>query len=282
MAGIRAGRIWVGHGDLIAGLDMRVRVNGNNPGAPLGAKLAINEGDTVDVIVTINLQDGPNFAQFLPQLAKVDLIVGDIVGPATDRDSFTTPSTKVVQSWDTSGRTGTITLKWGLGKVDRPLYVRLRGSDGKRLGAGLPRRVDRPVRAGHRRGRGRRPVGGPLVLLQPDLRRDTEPVAVRPQAVSLPLLSVDTALTSLAETEHVLLGLGRQVLLPGDAVLCTHMVRDGEPHYAFTLVTADVDAIDQVAAYFAAWPTVVSQDQPAASSCFTPRAAPGDDGGVRP
>jgi hypothetical protein len=136
MAGIRAGRIWVGHGDLIAALDMRVRVNGHNPGAPLGSKLAVNEGDTVDVIINIKLQDGPNFAQFLPQLAKVDLIVGDIVGPATDRDSFTTPNTKVVKSWDTSGRTGTITLKWSLGKVDRPLYVRLRGSDGKRSAPG--------------------------------------------------------------------------------------------------------------------------------------------------
>jgi PHP domain len=136
MAAIRAGRVWVGHGDLIAGLDMRVRVAGQGLGVPLGAKLAINNGDNVEVVVSIKLQDGPNFAQFLPQLNRVDLIVGDIVGPSIDRDSFTTPTTKVVKSWDTSGKTGTITLKYSLGKVDSPVYVRLRGTDGNRSAPG--------------------------------------------------------------------------------------------------------------------------------------------------
>ena len=136
MAGIRAGRVWVSHGDLIHGLDMRVRVAGQGPGVPLGGKLNIRNNDRVEVVVTITLADGPNFAQFLPKLNRVDLIVGDVVGEPTDRDSFVAPNTKVVTSWDTSTATGTITLKYDLGKVDAPVYVRLRGTDGNRSAVG--------------------------------------------------------------------------------------------------------------------------------------------------
>ncbi|BEP13801.1 PHP domain-containing protein [Acidothermaceae bacterium B102] len=136
MAGIRAGRVWISHGDLIQGLDMRVRVVGKGQGVPLGGKLAVKHNDSVQVVVTITLQDGPNFAQFQPVLNRVDLIAGDIVGEPTDRDSFVAPNTKVVKSWDTSGATGTITLTYDLGKVDKPMYVRLRGTDGNRSAPG--------------------------------------------------------------------------------------------------------------------------------------------------
>ncbi len=136
MAGLRAGRVWIGHGDLIAGLDMRVAVKGHGPGAPLGGRLQVRNRDTVEVTVKIKLADSPNFAQFTPKLNRVDLIVGDVLGAATDRDSFTTPNTKVVKSWDTSAETDSVTLTFSLGKVDRPLYVRLRGTDGNRSAPG--------------------------------------------------------------------------------------------------------------------------------------------------
>ncbi len=143
MAGIRAGRVWVSHGGLIAGLDMRAGVRGRKSrGTALGGKLHVDEKDTVTVTIRIRLADGPNFAQFTPKLNRVDLIAGDILGPATDRDSFTTPNTKVVQSWDTSSASGILTLSYSFPKVDRPFYVRLRGTDGNRtapgyLGAGV-------------------------------------------------------------------------------------------------------------------------------------------------
>ena len=104
MAGIRAGRVWVGHGDLIAGLDMRVGVKGHGPVPPSAAGCRSATATRSRSIVKIQLADSPNFAQFTPKLNRVDLIVGDVLGPTTDRDSFTTPNTKVVKSWDTSGR----------------------------------------------------------------------------------------------------------------------------------------------------------------------------------
>ncbi|MGN6607012.1 MAG: PHP domain-containing protein [Jatrophihabitans sp.] len=138
MQGIRAGRIWVAHGDLIAGLDARVAVKGDRrPGATLGGTLAVREGDRAVLTVTIALATRSNFAQFRPKLNRVDLVQGDITGPAADRDVFTTPSTKVVRSWDTSTNSGSVTLTYDLGKVDRPYYVRLRGTDANRTAVGF-------------------------------------------------------------------------------------------------------------------------------------------------
>lgn len=85
------------------------------------------------------------------------------------------------------------------------------------------------------------------------------------------VLAVDSPLTSLAGAEHALLGLGRQVTLPADAFLCTHMVRDDQPHYAFSLTSYDEDAVDVVRATFDDWPSAVSRDdRPSASSGYTP------------
>ena len=83
------------------------------------------------------------------------------------------------------------------------------------------------------------------------------------------LLALDTPLTSLAETEHALLGLGQQVVLPADLVLCTHMVRDSAPHYAFSLAAADGTLLAQVQEHFADWPSALSRRQPSASSALT-------------
>jgi len=137
MAGLRAGRVWVSHGDLISALDMRISVKGrSNPGTTLGGQVQVREGDTVELSITIKLADTANFAQFTPKLNKVDLIVGDVLGPVSDRDAFTTPNTKVVKSWDTSTATGSVRLTYDFKKVDRPFYVRLRGSDGNRTAPG--------------------------------------------------------------------------------------------------------------------------------------------------
>ncbi len=53
------------------------------------------------------------------------------------------------------------------------------------------------------------------------------------------MLGIDTQFTTLAEAEHALLDLGRQVALPADAMVCSHEVRDGAPHYAFSIALAE-------------------------------------------
>jgi hypothetical protein len=134
MDGIRAGRIWVDHGQLISGLD--VRVSGGSRWATLGGALHVKKGTHVKLTADVALAGGPNFAGFLPTLARVDVIQGDVTGPVSDPDTFTAPTAKVVQSYEVNKATGTVRLTFDLGRVDRPVYLRLRGTDGNRNGVG--------------------------------------------------------------------------------------------------------------------------------------------------
>ncbi len=135
MAGLRAGRVWVDHGGLLGSLDVRVRAGGKE--VPLGGVLVAPKGSKVEVITTITTATRPNWSEFVPRLAKVDLIKGKITGPTADTDSFRAPGTRVYGSFDARGITGTKTVVTNLGKLDGPVYLRLRGSDGNRLGTGL-------------------------------------------------------------------------------------------------------------------------------------------------
>ncbi|MFD9441323.1 PHP domain-containing protein [Streptomyces sp. NPDC060006] len=134
MDGIRAGRVWVDHGQLLSGLD--VRLSGGSRWATLGGALHVKKGTNVTLTVDIALADGPNWAGFTPKLARVDVIQGDVTGPVADKDTFTAPTAKVVKSYEVNKSTGTVRITYSLGRVDRPLYVRLRGSDGNRSAVG--------------------------------------------------------------------------------------------------------------------------------------------------
>ncbi|MFE7853303.1 PHP domain-containing protein [Streptomyces sp. NPDC057403] len=135
MDGIRAGRVWVDHGGLISGLDAQLRSGGRR--VTLGDTLHVRRGSNVDLLVEISLANGPNWAQFVPQLARVDVIQGDVTGPVSDKDVFSTPNTKVVKSFEVNKATGSVRLTYSLGRVDKPVYVRLRGTDGNRSAVGL-------------------------------------------------------------------------------------------------------------------------------------------------
>jgi hypothetical protein len=135
MAGMRAGRVWVDHGRLVESLDIRLQAGGRE--VPLGGVLTAPRGTPVTLSIRIRTARRPNWSQFVPQLAKVDVIRGDVTGPARNRDTFRAPGTRVVRSYDTSGQTDVIILRHQLGRLDTGFYVRLRGSDGNRLGVGL-------------------------------------------------------------------------------------------------------------------------------------------------
>jgi len=138
MRGLRAGRVWVDHGALLDGLDVRVRQAGSrDPGFPLGSAVRVRRGQRLELVITVQKASTPNWAQFVPALAKVDVIRGGVTGRSSDRDSFHTPDTSVVQTRDVSGQTQAFRLTYSLGRVDQPCYVRLRGSDGKRLAVGI-------------------------------------------------------------------------------------------------------------------------------------------------
>jgi hypothetical protein len=134
MAGLRAGRVWVDHGGLIDGLDVRVRAG--DSWVTLGDTLVARKGTAAQLVITIDLARQPNWAQFVPALSRVDVIRGAVTGPVTDKDVFSTPATKVVKSFEVGPASGRVTFSYDLGRVDGPFYVRLRGTDGKRSAPG--------------------------------------------------------------------------------------------------------------------------------------------------
>lgn len=138
MDGLRAGRVWVDHGGLLDSLDVQVRSRKDRrPGYSLGDTVDLKRGTPLELVLKVSTATLPNWAGFVPQLAKIDVIRGSVTGPASDRDSFHTPDTKVVTTFDVSGRDGVFELTFDLGVADEPFYVRVRGSDGKRTQPGL-------------------------------------------------------------------------------------------------------------------------------------------------
>jgi hypothetical protein len=135
MDGLRAGRVWVDHGGLVDSVDVRLRAAGQE--VPLGGVLTAKRGTAVRLVIRIRPAQLPNWSQFVPRLAKVDVIRGAVTGPVSNRDTFQAPGTRVVKSYDVSGETELITLSYPLGRLDDGFYVRLRGSDGNRLSPGL-------------------------------------------------------------------------------------------------------------------------------------------------
>ncbi|MHA3704029.1 PHP domain-containing protein [Jatrophihabitans sp. YIM 134969] len=137
MDGLRAGRVWVDHGGLLD--NVNVRLVGGGQSVPLGGVLAVPRGTAISLVIDIQPARTPNWSQFVPQLAKLDIIQGLVTGKARDKDTFSAPNTKVLKSWDLSGNgTDRIQITQGLGRVgDQGLYVRLRGSDGNRTAPGL-------------------------------------------------------------------------------------------------------------------------------------------------
>ncbi len=137
MAGLRAGRVWLDHGHLLDGLDARLkRDRDHGRGVTLGGRLRVRKGEKLTLDVTVTTTSRPNAQGILPQLAHVDVIRGAVRGPVADRDAWRAPDTKVVQTKDVSGRAGTYTLRIPVTAGDESFYVRLRGSDGNRNGAG--------------------------------------------------------------------------------------------------------------------------------------------------
>ncbi|WP_224353548.1 PHP domain-containing protein [Streptomyces olivaceus] len=139
MDGLRSGRVWVDHGGLVDSVDARVRVAGGPPGsgAVLGGALTARRGTPVELALEIELPTTPNWAQFVPELARVDLIRGAVTGPAADRDSFVAPRTRVIASFEVRPGDRKLSVRFDLGRVDEPYYVRLRGTDGNRSRPGL-------------------------------------------------------------------------------------------------------------------------------------------------
>jgi hypothetical protein len=134
MRGIRHGRVWVVHGDLISGLE--VRVVGSTSAATLGGTVCVPPGESVELQILISRTTSPNANGDVPVLRRVDVITGAVTGPVADRDTMTAPGAAVVRSFDVSNGSGDLVLNHVFSNVRTPFYVRLRGTDGNYSAAG--------------------------------------------------------------------------------------------------------------------------------------------------
>jgi predicted metal-dependent phosphoesterase TrpH len=128
---IRAGNMFPVHGDLVDRLELTATTA--EAAAPMGGSLLLNRpGQEVSLSIRLRVPDGPNHAGRRPVLHHVDLISGEVSGPAADRQSMTNPTTRVVARFEASGfrREGPYLVRsHRFTNVRRSFYVRLRGTN---------------------------------------------------------------------------------------------------------------------------------------------------------
>jgi myo-inositol-hexaphosphate 3-phosphohydrolase len=130
--GLRSGRVFVTTGDLVEAIDLSVAaVEDPARTASLGGRLEVAAGTTL--VVTIRVQDpaGRNPAGREPAVDHIDLIGGDVTGPAADRDTDRNPTTRVLRRFTAADwvRDGEWISASHRMVADRALYLRLRGTN---------------------------------------------------------------------------------------------------------------------------------------------------------
>jgi len=139
---MREGRSFFVTGDLIDAMEFTVSAGGRS--AAMGGVLQTQPGS--DVTVTIRLHDprGKNALGDEVELNRVDLIGGDVTGPVpkyledgkTENPAYkvdTNPSARVLAHFDSSNwkvtGDGWVEMTYTLPKLDRNVYLRLRGTN---------------------------------------------------------------------------------------------------------------------------------------------------------
>lgn len=129
MEAIRTGRVFVATGDLVT--ELFVTVRSGEASAFIGGELVVEPGATVDVEIRFLDPDAPNHGGRTPAVARVDLIVGAVLGPAEDREADLNPTTRVERrfgpgEWERDGEHRVIRHR--LDAIDASLYLRVRGT----------------------------------------------------------------------------------------------------------------------------------------------------------
>ncbi|MEU6643948.1 PHP domain-containing protein [Saccharomonospora sp. NPDC046836] len=131
MRAMRAGRIWVDHGQLIDSLDVSVGGDNGHYRGTLGEVVTARRRGSVDVKIRIGLPERPNNNGDEPRLRRVDLIAGAVTGPLRDANTISAPRTRVVKSFEVRQKKGFVELSHRFRNVDESFYLRIRGTDGR-------------------------------------------------------------------------------------------------------------------------------------------------------
>ena len=128
---LKAGRVFAVTGDLIDALFVEVAVKGSSRKAGIGETLNVTPQDELVLRVRFRDPDTLNAGGDNPQVARVDAIIGQISGPAADRNSDETVTTRVLQRFykqNWQQQNGFSVFELPLGKVTADQYLRLRGT----------------------------------------------------------------------------------------------------------------------------------------------------------
>lgn len=131
--GLRNGRVFVTLGDLVSEVEVTAMTADGARKAEIGGQLTAPAGGDVTVVIRVRDPAGENFGGFSPAVARIDLIQGEIVGPARDRSLDANPTTKVVRSftpttWTREGEV--LSMVHTFKDVRTNSYIRVRGTSG--------------------------------------------------------------------------------------------------------------------------------------------------------
>lgn len=129
LEGIRGGRVFVTTGDLVS--ELHLDVSTTQAAASIGGQLDAPAGSTVEVEIRLIDPAVPNAAGRTPVVSRVDLILGEVTGPVSDRGSDRNISARVVKrfsenDWRRDGEQ--LTMTWSF-TPEQAVYLRVRGTN---------------------------------------------------------------------------------------------------------------------------------------------------------
>lgn len=131
LSALRGGSMFTVHGDLVDRLEMGV--NSADAMAPMGGTLLVEKrGEGVELRVRMREASGENFGGRRPKVDHVDVIAGEVLGVSKDRGLMTNETTRVVRQVGVGEmkREGAwLSFTHQFERVERPMYVRLRGTN---------------------------------------------------------------------------------------------------------------------------------------------------------
>lgn len=127
---IRSGRVFVTTGDLISELD--VTASAANRTAGIGETLTVPAGTAVDIVLRFLDPESSNYHGDNPKVQRVDLILGEVRGPAHDYTADTAAHTRVMarfsaSDWHQDGEYKVINTR--IESLDSDHYIRVRGTN---------------------------------------------------------------------------------------------------------------------------------------------------------
>jgi hypothetical protein len=129
LAALRAGKVFVATGDLVS--EMQLRVADGAQSASMGGELTVSRGSRIDVTITVRDPDGANAHGDVPQVARIDLIVGTVDSELADPTAKSNASAQVVRRFSQGDwrRDGEYLSMSTVLDIDGAKYIRVRGTN---------------------------------------------------------------------------------------------------------------------------------------------------------